>query len=209
MVTEIVSKRVVVPARAGRAITVGRGERFRIVDLAGAQVGDLFAFGYDGRRILTEPLSASHTRAHTERIFPAVGDDFVTTRRRPILRLVADDSPGRHDLLIAACDPERYEALGVPGHPSCAQNLTDALAGLDLVSGVPVPQPVNVFMNVPVAGDGSLQWLPAPTAPGDSITFEATTDCVVVVSACPQDLTGINGGEPSALAIETLGVDHR
>jgi len=204
----IVSERTAVPARAGRAIRLGRGERFRIVDLAGAQVGDLFAFGYDGRPVLTEFLSASHTRAHTDRVFPAIGDDFVTNRRRPILRLVADDSPGRHDLLIAACDPERYAALGVPDHPSCAQNLVDALDRLDLVCDVPVPQPVNVFMNVPVADDGTLRWLPAPTAPGDSITFEAMTDCVVVVSACPQDLTGINGTEPSALAIDCLGVEH-
>ncbi|WP_433158590.1 DUF1989 domain-containing protein [Kribbella sp. CA-247076] len=209
MVTETLSGRVVVPARSGRAIRLDRGARFRIVDLAGAQVGDLFAFGYDGRPVLTEHLSASHTRAHTERTFPAVGEDFVTDRRRPILRLVADDSPGRHDLLIAACDPERYAVLGVPDHPSCAQNLTDALERLGLGSGVPVPQPVNVFMNVPVAADGSLRWLPAPTAPGDSITFEAMTDCVVVVSACPQDLTGINGTEPSPLAIDQLGVDHR
>ncbi|TDD18530.1 urea carboxylase-associated family protein [Kribbella turkmenica] len=209
MVTETLSRRVVVPARSGRAIRVGRGERFRVVDLAGAQVGDLFAFGDDGRSVLTEHLSASHTRAHTERSFPAVGDDFVTDLRRPILRVVADDSPGRHDLLIAACDPARYAALGVPDHPSCAQNLADALSGLGLVSGVPVPQPVNVFMNVPVADDGTLGWLPAPTAPGDSITFEATTDCVVVVSACPQDLTGINGTEPSPLAIDQPGVDHR
>jgi uncharacterized protein len=208
MGTETVSGRGGVPARAGRAIRVGRGERFRIVDLAGAQVGDLFAFRYADRPILTEFLSASHTRAHTERTFPAVGDDFFTDRRRPILRLIADDSPGRHDLLIAACDPERYEALGVPDHPSCAQNLVDALGRLDLVCGVPVPQPVNVFMNVPVAADGSLRWLPAPTAPGDSITFEAMTDCVVVVSACPQDLTGINGAEPSPLAIDCPGVDR-
>ena len=105
MVTEILSERVVVPARSGRAVRVSRGERFRIVDLAGAQVGDLFAFADEGGAVLTEHLSASHTRAHTERSFPAVGDDFVTDRRRPILRLVADDSPGRHDLLIAACDP--------------------------------------------------------------------------------------------------------
>jgi uncharacterized protein YcgI (DUF1989 family) len=192
---------VIVPARAGRGLRLRRGDRVRVVDLAGGQVGDLFAYAETGP-LLTEYLSAAHTRAHTSRIFPAAGEDFVTNRRRPILRLVADDSPGRHDLLIAACDTERYDALGAPGHPSCAQNLGDALAALGLTSGVPVPQPVNVFMNVPVAADGTLGWLPALTAPGDSITFEAAIDCVVAVSACPQDLTGINGAEPTALALD-------
>ncbi len=204
MLTETSSRRTIVPARAGRAIRLGRGDRVRVVDLAGGQVGDVFAFADDGSATLTEHLSAAHTRAHTSRVFPATGEDLVTNRRRPILRLVADDSPGRHDLLIAACDRERYDALGAPGHPSCAQNLADALAELDLESGVPVPQPVNVFMNVPVAADGTLRWLPALTAPGDSITFEAAIDCVVAVSACPQDLTGINGAEPTALALDHL-----
>jgi uncharacterized protein YcgI (DUF1989 family) len=38
-----------------------------------------------------------------------------------------DDTPGVHDMLIAACDPERYEGLGVSGHASCADNLLRAL----------------------------------------------------------------------------------
>ena len=32
------------------------------------------------------------------------GDALVTNRRRPILTLVEDTSPGLHDTLIAACD---------------------------------------------------------------------------------------------------------
>ncbi|TWD82676.1 hypothetical protein FB561_3816 [Kribbella amoyensis] len=201
----VAEDRVMVPARSGRAVRLPAGDRIRVVDLAGGQVGDLFAFAdpTSGQTELTEYLSAAHTRAQTERVFPAVGDDLVTDQRRPILTLVADGSPGRHDMLIAACDATRYAGLGVPGHPSCAQNLADALADLGLSAAV-VPQPVNVFMNVPVDPDGGLSWLPAPTDPGDSITFEAAIDCVVVVSACPQDLTGINGDGPTDLALDLL-----
>jgi uncharacterized protein len=195
------STRILVPAREGRAVFVPRGQRFRIVDVAGGQVGDVFAFVRDDP---AEAHSAAHTRAHVNRLFPEPGEQFVTTLRRPILTLVEDDSPGHHDMLIPACDPARYAALGAgPDHPSCAQNLRAALAEYGLDVSV-VPQPINVFMRIPVGADNSLRWLAAGTRPGDSITFRADLDCLIAVSACPQDLVGINNGRPTPLTIEML-----
>ncbi|GLX07318.1 urea carboxylase-associated family protein [Microbispora sp. NBRC 16548] len=194
-------ERTVVPAREARAVRVPQGRRVSVVDLEGGQVGDVFAFAADD---VTEHLSASHTRSSTNRLFPAVGERFWTDRRRPILTLVSDTSPGLHDMLIAACDPERYAALGAqPSHASCAGNLRRALASMGLA--VPfTPQPVNVFMRIPVDEEGRLDWLPAVSRPGDAITFQAVMDCVFVVSACPQDLVDINGGVPTSLAIDVL-----
>jgi uncharacterized protein YcgI (DUF1989 family) len=187
---------VEVPAGTGRAVRVAAGDRVRVVDPAGGQVGDVFAFSD------TEHHSAPHTRAATSRLFPAIGEHFVTQRRRPILTLVEDTSPGQHDMLIAACDPERYAALGAAGHRSCAENLREALADIGHDYAGPTPQPINVFMRIPVEPDGRLRWLSAPTAPGDAITFEVLMDCIVVVSACPQDIVGINAGSLSPLVIE-------
>lgn len=192
--------RTVVPAGAGRAVTVRAGQQVRVVDVEGGQVGDVFAFAADDP---TEYLSASHTRTHTSRLFPHVGEAFVTNRRRPILTLVGDTSPGAHDMLIAACDPERYRALGVPGHASCADNLRTALSQLGLHTDV-IPQPVNVFMRIPAGPSGELSWLPAASRGGDAIAFAAAMDCVFVVSACPQDLNAINGDRPTAMEIEIL-----
>ncbi|MHC9291862.1 DUF1989 domain-containing protein [Mycobacterium sp. LTG2003] len=186
-----------VPARAGRALQIRRGDRLQVVDVDGGQVGDMFAFATAD---VGEHLSASHTRTATSSLFPHIGDQFVTNRRRPILTLVEDTSPGAHDMLIAACDPERYIKLGVDDHDSCAANLRAALAELGLVTTI-VPQPVNLFMNIPVSPEGTLSWLPAGSRPGDSITFEAEMDCVIVVSACPMDLNPINGDRPTPLAL--------
>jgi uncharacterized protein YcgI (DUF1989 family) len=197
--TNIIS-RTVVPAAEGRAVALRAGQRVRVVDVEGGQVGDVFAFAADDP---AEYLSASHTRTHTSRLFPRVGEDFVTNRRRPILTLVADTSPGVHDMLIAACDPERYQALGAPRHASCANNLRSALSQTGLHTDI-VPQPVNVFMHIPVGSSGDLSWLPAASRAGDAITFAAAMDCVVVVSACPQDLNPINGDRPTAMEIEIL-----
>jgi uncharacterized protein len=192
--------RVVVPAGAGRAVWVRRGEQVRVIDVEGGQVGDVFAFAADDAR---EHLSASHTRTSTGRLFPAIGEQFVTNRRRPILTLVSDTSPGVHDMLIAACDPARYRALGVPEHASCADNLRNTLTQIGLTVDA-VPQPVNVFMNIPVGINGELSWLPAVSRPGDAVTFKAEMDCAVVVSACPMDLNSINGERLSPLAVEVV-----
>jgi uncharacterized protein len=65
-----------------------------------------------------------------------------------------------------------------------------------------VPQPVNLFMNIPVDAEGDLTWLAAVSRPGDAVTFTAEMDCVVVVSACPMDLNSINGDGLTPLAID-------
>ncbi len=58
-----------------------------------------------------------HTRAALRRLVPRVGDAIYSTRRRPLVTLVQDTSPGVHDTLIAACDPERYRLLGGAARP--------------------------------------------------------------------------------------------
>ena len=191
---------VPVPASAGAFVHLSPGDELSVVDVEGGQVGDLFALveGDDG-----EHLSAQHTRAVNDRLFPRLGQSFVTNRRRPILTLIEDTSPGVHDMLIAACDLERYTGLGVDGwHASCAENyLTTAkAAGADPAF---VPQSVNLFMSIPWDADGELSWEPATTAPGDAIRFRAEVACLVVVSACPQDIVVINNGQPTPLQLET------
>ena len=190
--------RTVVPAGGGRAVWVRRGDHLKVIDIEGGQVGDLFAFAAADPG---EHLSASHTRTSTSRLYPRVGEQFVTNRRRSILTLLADTSPGVHDMLIAACDPARYQALGVGEHASCADNLRNALAHSGVSTDV-VPQPVNLFMNIPVGAEGDLTWLAAVSRPGDAVTFTAEMDCVVVVSACPMDLNSINGDGLTPLAID-------
>jgi uncharacterized protein len=193
--------RIDVPAREGRAVRVDAGRSFRVVDVEGGQVADLFAFcGGD----LGEHLSAEHTRADLFRLFPRVGESFVTNRRRPILLLEGDTSPGFHDMLFAACDAARYASLGAPSdHASCAANLQTALAELGL-DPVTVPQPVNLFEHIPARPDGTLDWQPTETAAGDCVQLRAERDCVIVVSACPYDLGSPSPTVPGPVAIDLL-----
>jgi len=196
-----VSERIVVPAREGRAVEVEAGGRFCVVDLEGGQVADTFAFCADD---VSEYHSAEHTRVSVDRLFPRPGEHFVTNRRRPILFFEEDATPGIHDMLCAACDPERYEGLGVEGwHASCEENLRKAMAALGH-ERIEIPQPINLFMNIPVDKNGELGWEPAPTKAGDHVVLRAEMDIVLAVSACPQDIVSINDGNPTPLAIDLL-----
>jgi uncharacterized protein YcgI (DUF1989 family) len=162
----------------------------------------LFAFNAADVR---EYASAEHTRVFTGRLFPRIGEPFVTNRRRPILTFLEDASPGKHDMLMAACDPTRYQMLGVEGwHASCQENLQTVMAGLGH-DHVEVPQPINIFMEVPVAADGVLEFVPGRSRPGDAVTFRVELDCYVVLTACAQDVTSINDHNPTSLAIEVDG----
>jgi uncharacterized protein YcgI (DUF1989 family) len=197
-----VADRTHVPAREGRAVRVAAGGRFRVVDLEGGQVADAWAFvaGDPG-----EFHSAQHTRVHVNGLFPRPGEQFVTNARRPILFFEEDATPGIHDMLCAACDPARYEGLGVEGwHASCQENLQTALRDVGIEPPRFAPQPINLFMNTPAQADGTIAWLPAPTKAGDYVVLRAELDLVLVVSACPQDIVEINARRPTAVEIELL-----
>jgi uncharacterized protein len=194
-------ERIEIPAREARAWRVKAGASFRVIDVEGLQVGDLWAFNE------TDPgeyHNAPHTRVECGRLFPQVGESFWSNRRRPILSLVADDSPGVHDMLMAACDPERFVRLGWEGpHASCQENLLSALAGLGVDAWV-VPQPINLFMNTPVDERGDIEQGAPYTKAGDSVTLRAEQDVICVLSACPQDIVKTNAGDPTPLRVELL-----
>jgi uncharacterized protein YcgI (DUF1989 family) len=194
-------EQLTVPARSGRAIALAAGDRLRIVNVHGSQVVDTWALcAPDG----AEHLSMEHTRTSLGRLVPRAGDALYSNRRRPLLVLEEDTSPGVHDTLIAACDPERYRQLGHDGpHASCAGNFAAAVAEAGLPP-LPVPAPLNLFMNIPWTDAGDLRFEPATARPGDAVTLAALDAVVVVVSACPMDINAINQGEPVGIALEHL-----
>jgi uncharacterized protein YcgI (DUF1989 family) len=182
-----------IPAREGRAVRVGRGQALQIVNTFGHQVVDFWAFDPLNLGI---HLSMEHTRATLSRLTPRAGDILVDNRREPMLAFESDTSPGVHDTVIAACDPARYQKLGcADGHASCADNLHRALLSLDLVPP-PCPASFNLWMNIPVLPTGDLEWRETVSRAGDSVIFRALVDCIMVMSACPQDVIPINAGRP-------------
>ncbi|CRG90717.1 hypothetical protein PISL3812_07762 [Talaromyces islandicus] len=180
------------PAKSGIAVPLTKGQLIQIINTHGKQVVDTWAIDSCDP---ASHLSMEHTRASLLKISIGVGDTLVTNNRTPILTLVADTSPGVHDLLIASCDINRYAQLGVEGyHNNCVDNFYVALKAVG-IHPRSVPSPLNLFMNVPVASDGSLSFAEPVCEAGQSCTLRAEMDLTLVMSACPQDVTPVNGGK--------------
>jgi uncharacterized protein YcgI (DUF1989 family) len=192
-----------IPARRGKAAIVSAGQKVKVINTHGEQVVDTWAFV---RHDLGEFMSMEHTRATLVKLTPGVGDHLYTNRRRPILTLAEDTTPGIHDTLLAACDSYRYGLLGCTEyHDNCTDNLAAAMRDLDL--RVPeTPSPLNLFMNIPWTADGGLAFEPPVTKPGDYVVLEAKLDLVIAFSACPQDILPVNGraGTPTEAHFEVL-----
>ena len=181
-----------VPAGHGRGFRLAAGQAVRLVNTHGTQVVDCWAWNAHDPG---EHMSMEATRVWTQHLNPRVGDTFVTTRRRPILTLVEDTSPGVHDTFMAACDRRRYELLGVSTyHRNCIDNMAAALADLGIPAAPPILASFNIFMNIAVQDDRiDLVTQPTVCRPGDYVTLRADMDCLVAFSACPQDIVPIQG----------------
>jgi uncharacterized protein YcgI (DUF1989 family) len=199
--TAVAGKRYIVPARCGVAVRLAKGQRLAVINTHGTQVGDFWAFNAED---LDEYMSMEHVRVDLRSIFPKAGDRLVTNRRRAILTVDEDTSPGVHDTVMAACDIDRYVQLGCRGyHDNCTDNLRLALIAIGERAPA-IPAPFNLWMNIPVAPDGTCSFLPTVSAPGDRTVFRAAMDCIAVLSACPMDVVPINGpeGKPVDIAFE-------
>lgn len=187
---------VEIAARHGVALEVGRAQVLRIVDVEGQQVGDLVCFNRDD---LTERYSPQNTILFNRTIYPKVGAVLVSDRGRAMMRLVAD-TVGVHDLICGSCSEEYYrDRLDYrEPHRSCRGNLAEAMApwGVDLQD---IPFSFNVFMQWPVAGDGAVRPMAAPSGPGDYVDLRAEMDLVVANSACPSDITPTNAHRPTPM----------
>lgn len=188
-----------IPAQSGAVVTMAPGELLRIIDVEGSQVADLFAVSVE---YPDDWLSVAVTRGVNWRLFPAVGQRFMSHSYRTLLTFERDDSPGVHDMLAAPCSAEMYAVLGHRGyHRSCSENFRTAAATVGW-QPLHVPEPVNIFQRTPIGPDGSITALPAPTRAGDSVTLRAEAPVHVVVTACSMDLEPINGERCTPLRLE-------
>lgn len=193
----------ILPARSGTACQLKPEQRIRIINTHGQQVVDTWAFSAADS---TEFMAMDATRVFNLRMTPRVGDALITNRRREILVLDEDTSPGRHDTMMSACDRWRYRLLGFEGvHDNCSDNLASAMAELGIVV-THTPSPLNLFMNIPWDDSGDLRFEPPRSRPGDHVVLRARMDCIIAMSACPQDMVPVNGGscEPTEAHFEII-----
>lgn len=178
-----------IPGGEGLAVSLEAGQALKIVNTHGSQVIDTWAVSAADP---SEYLSVEHTRRMTGHLHPVVGDLFWSNRRSEMLLLEEDSFPGTHDTLVACCDAWLYAHYGCPpGHRSCNDNFVEALQRVG-VSLERAPNPVNLWMNVPVEGN-EMTVTPPLSRPGDHVVLRARMPLNLVMSACPMDIVPING----------------
>jgi uncharacterized protein len=191
---------MVIAGGTGFATLVSAGSLVTIVDVEGEQVADLVLFRATDP---TDRLSVGNTRKMANSIFISTGAVLWSTTYRQLAR-IESDTVGRHDLTASACTPYdypiRFGDRGI-GHRSCLENLTTALRPWDIAESQ-VPDPMNVFMNQVVHPDGTTEVQKPVSKAQDRLSLRILDDCIVAVSACPQDLTPCNGWRITDLRIE-------
>ena len=179
-----------IPAGRGAAVALAAGEALRLINTFGSQVVDTWALN---RHDISEYLSVEHTRRMLFDLFPGKGDRLFSNRRTPMLLIEEDSSGVRHDMLLACCDSWLYRHYGcAEGHANCRDNFLAALAAIGIAASH-VPNPLNLWMNIPVSENRKIALEPPASKPGDLVVLRALIDCILVFSACPMDVTPING----------------
>jgi uncharacterized protein YcgI (DUF1989 family) len=182
--------KVEIPGGYGHAFELKTGEAIRLVNTHGTQVVDTWALAAHDT---SEFLSVEATRRMLFSLFPVPGKPLYSNRRNPMLMLEEDSSGCQHDMLFAACDKWLYKHYGcAPGHRNCQDNFREALFAIGRDPSF-VPSPVNLWMNIPVTQDSKLGLEPPVSKAGDHVALRALMDVVVIFSACPMDVTPING----------------
>jgi uncharacterized protein YcgI (DUF1989 family) len=179
---------------------VRSGEIVQISTLEGKQVADFVAVALADPK---EISSTAHTRAKNNSIMLSNGMSIYSNLRNQMLEVV-EDTVGRHDILFAACDPQRYAVdYGLEGHANCREALTKAMEPFGLTYET-IPDPVNWFMNVAILQRGELELRESLAERNDYVLLVATMDVAIGVSACPQDQNDINGGKPTDILVRVF-----
>lgn len=170
-----------VAPRSGTAFELKKGDVLRVIDPEGGQVSDMLAFMAADPR---EAISNGRTFDYEEKIRLTTGNILWSNRSTPMLEII-EDIVGTHDFLLTPCSEATFRHFyrDKPVHRGCFGNLAEALAPFGILPDA-IPVAFNIFMNVPVADDGSLRVLPPPTKAGDYICLRALDDLIIGLTAC-------------------------
>lgn len=189
-------REVRVKGGSGHAFRIAEGARFRVVDVEGKQVSDLVVFL---REDPSERFSPGNTRKLNGCLKLSRGSVLYSTKCRPLLR-ITEDTVGEHDLLFSSCSSYDYRVrfgLTTP-HASCLGILSEVLAPYGIQEPM-IPDPFNVFQHSFIGPDWRLETREPLSKPGDFVEFQAEADCLVALTACPQDQNPCNGWRITAI----------
>ncbi len=184
--------------QTGVAFKLRKDQLLTVTDLEGEQVADLVAFNADDTG---EAISSGRSIDYANTIYLSTGHTLYSNRSRPMFSIVHDDVR-RHDFLLTPCSPETFRIIygRHDHHPSCFENFAQHLREFGIEADA-IPVSFNIFMNVVVNSDGTLDIRPPFSRAGDTITLRAEMDLVVGLTACSAELTNNGRFKPIGFAV--------
>ncbi len=189
--------------------TVKAGEYIQIIDVEGRQCSDFQAFS---RRKLDKgkelALDATITRSllGLTNPVPGIPAKAFDLEMEPLVEII-QDTCGRHDTFLTACNSRYYDEMGYPGHVNCSENFNIALDqyGINRRAGW---EALNYFYNTNIDAQNQIYFDEPWSRPGDYVLMRALTDLVCVASACPCDIDAANGWNPTDIHVRTYAANE-
>ncbi len=186
------------------SFTVKAGEYIQIIDVEGRQCSDFQAFS---RRKLDKgkelALDATITRSLLGVTSPVPGlpAKAFDLEMEPLVEII-QDTCGRHDAFLTACNSRYYDDMGYPGHINCSENFNATLDqyGINPRAGW---EALNYFYNTNIDAQNQIYFDEPWSRSGDYVLMRALTDLVCVASACPCDIDAANGWNPTEIHVRT------
>lgn len=178
MANVLVGRRVVqskqIPNGSAETFTVQAGQLVQIIDMAGAQVAAMVAWGgEDGSERLSTPVTITANAS----IVLKKGDKLFTNRKTELFELV-EDTVGRHDLLTGTVPTPATTSSVASPVPSNQESLKAATKG---TPDDDVSNPVNFFKHVVIKAKGELEGKESFSERNDTVVLAALTDATVLV----------------------------
>ena len=191
------------------SFVVKAGEYIQIIDVEGRQCSDFQAFS---RRKLDagneQALDATITRSLLGLANPVPGlpSKAFDHEMEPLVEII-QDTCGRHDVFMTACNSRYYDEMGYPGHVNCTDNFNEALDAYGIVKRRGW-EALNYFYNTNIDAANQIYFDEPWSRAGDYVMMRALTDLVCVASACPCDIDAANGWNPTDMHVRVYGANE-
>ena len=193
-----------VHAATAESFTVKKGEYIQIIDVSGRQCSDFQAFSLaklDKGKELALDATITRTLTGLSNPVPGIPAKAYDIEMEPLVEII-QDTCGRHDVFLTACNSRYYDDMGYPGHVNCSDNFNAALDPFAIQSRKGW-EALNYFYNTNIDDANQIYFDEPWSRPGDYVMMRALTDILCVASACPCDIDAANGWVPTDIHVRT------
>lgn len=190
-----------IPAKDGTALELQKGDILQIIDVEGQQVADLVAFN---KKDLGEHISATQTNKLNAHLNLKEDDFLFSTDCNKMFEITKITNPKVHyNFIFSPCADmdNNIRFPDIPKGETCLGILIRVLKKYDL-DWRNMLEPFSIGLNLHIDKDWVMSTHTPLSKPGDYVEIKTLMDCVVGITACPQDRNLCNGTKLTPIRIK-------